>query len=237
MPSKTYNSPTHHLRRLSWPTLINPNVLICKSRTTEFKDDDDQPMTNGREVRLIKLNGRQSNNTFRAANSTLVDNLFRSIRKRKLKHPINCFNRKNVKLQLLFSCPTTSAQDYLHIVNLNRSMRSRTPTLSQSAINLTELDNGLAFKRLPNQRRLRCATRSSVDEFELLSKWPCLSIFKNQSFFLILNSNIPKSSSVISNEILLIRLVLQWSIRQWAEWLQCEAFDSYPTIVGWLIRL
>lgn len=176
MPSKTYNSSTHHLRRLSWPTLINPNVLICKSRTMEFKDDDQ--VNNGRETRLIKLNGRHSNNAFRATNSTLVDNLFRSIRKRKLKHPINCFNRKNVKLQLLLSCPTTSAQDHLHIVNLKRSLRSRNPTLSQSAINLTELDSG--FKRLPNQRRLRCA-RSSVGEFELLSKWPCLkSNFRNR---------------------------------------------------------
>ena len=175
MPSKTYSSSAHHLRRLSWPTLINPNVLICKSRTMEFKDDEQRETKNGqREVRLIKLNGRQS---FRPANSTLVDNLFRSIRKRKLKHPINCFNRKNVKLQLLFSCPTSTA-DHLHVLNLNnRSMRSalQNPTLSQSAINLAEL--GDAFRRPPNQRRLRCA-RSSVDEFELLSKSLLLLILK-----------------------------------------------------------
>ena len=168
MPSKTYSPSAHHLRRLSWPTLISTNVLICKSRTMEFKGEDDKPAPkNGqREIRLIKLNGRRS---FRAAaNSTLVDNLFRSIRKRK--HPINYFNRRNVKLQLLFSCPT-SAQDRLHVVNLGRSVRSvlRNPTLSQSAINLTELDNATALRRPPSQRKLRCA-RSSVDEFELLSK-------------------------------------------------------------------
>lgn len=187
MRSKTYSSPAHHLRRLSWPTLINPNVLICKSRTMEFNEHHEEPATkNGqRDVRLIKLNGRQSFKPAAAANSTLVDNLFRSIRKRKLKHPINCFNRKNVKLQLLFSCPT-SAKDHMHLVNLNRSMRSalRNPTLSQSAINLTELDNGLAasLRRPSNQRGLRCA-RLSVDEIELLSKWcPCLLILKNLIF-------------------------------------------------------
>ena len=232
MPSKTYSSSAHHLRRLSWPTLINPNVLICKSRTMEFDEQHEDLSTNNgqREVRLIKLNGRQS---FKAANSTLVDNLFRSIRKRKLKHPINCFNRKNVKMQMLFACPT-SAKDHLHIVNLNRSTRSalRNPTLSQSAINLTELDNGLAAnrRRPSNQRGLRCA-RLSVDEIELLSKWrPCVLILKKFIHF-----EFVIFAHTISNEILLIRLAFGNEAGSAAS---CSVETAVCVLIlGWLIRL
>lgn len=168
MPSKIYNSS--NLRRLSWPTLINPNALICKSHTMiDFNDGNLQPTANNcKELRLVKLN----NSRHSKANSTIVDNLFRSIRKRKLKHPINCFNRKNVKLQLLLSCPTNE-RDYLQIVNWNKSIRSLMSSsyLTQSEINLTELDSSSSLKRLSSQGRRLRRSRSSIGEFEHLSKY------------------------------------------------------------------
>lgn len=157
MPSKT----THNLRRLSWPTLINPNVLVCKSRTMEFSRNDEefQNFKNYKELRLVKLNNQRQSN--------LVDNLFRSIKKRKKKHPINCFNRKNVKLQFLFSYPTNS-QDHQRTVN--RSIMNNS-AITQSATNLTELDNRTNFKRSYQVKRQLRRTRSSIGEFELLSKY------------------------------------------------------------------
>ena len=149
MPSKTSN----HLRRLSWPTLINPNVLICKSRTMIEFANDEQSNKNQKEIRLIKLNNRHS-----SSKTTLVDNLFRSIRKRKLKHPINCFNRKNVKRLLSYRS------------NLSKSIRNNS-SLTQSAINLNELESLNSFKSANQmQKRKLRRTRSTISEFELLSK-------------------------------------------------------------------
>jgi len=118
--------------------------------------------TKSKEIRLIKLN---SNRNFKA-NSTL-DNLFKSIRKRKLKHPINCFNRKNFQLQLLLSYPT-EREDYSSNLDNSTSI-NKSNNLTQSEINLAELENSESIKYLSQgQRRLR-RSRSSVGEFEYLN--------------------------------------------------------------------
>lgn len=171
MPSKTYNS--NHLRRLSWPTLINPNVLLCKSRTMNFSNDNYAAVKTNKlkEIHLVKLNSKRHNSV--KTNSTIVDNLFRSIRKRKLKHPINCFNRKNVKLQLLFSCSSNyDPQDY-PFLDLSRSKEATNSNhLTQSAMNLNELEEQFNLNkddRTVNQYLKR--SRSSIEDFEYLGEF------------------------------------------------------------------